>query len=232
MYKLFLFDMDGVLLEHKSSYEYCQQAIECDCKWVNLRSRMTFSTMKQANERALQKMYGRGFTKNRLTELAQNAPQMKGIWEVTNAIRAHNGTAVIISGGIGTFAQALMRQYPFADYVSNELHFNGDDQPPVWEIRCGQTDKGRIARSFQTSLGISKEETFAVGDSGNDCSMFSEAGLSVAFNGNDQARAAATVSIESDDLADILPIIYGNLSNQAMKTPLDRSLPIGSYGQA
>jgi phosphoserine phosphatase len=224
MYKLFLFDMDGVLLQHKSSWEYCQEAIGCDYKWLYMRSKVTFSTMERLNEKVLQKMTYHGFTQNKLLELAQNAPQVKGIWEVLNEIQAHRGLAVIISGGIGAFAQELTKQYPFTTYVSNELHFSGHGQPPIWEIRCGQSDKGRIARSFQAAFGVSKEETFAVGDSSNDCTMFSEAGLSVAFNGNEQAQAAATFSIESDDLSDILPIIYGNVSNCATRSMSDLGL--------
>ena len=125
--------------------------------------------------------------------------------------RPSRGLAVIISGGIGAFAQELRRQYPFDSYVSNELHFDRQNQPPRWEIRCGHSDKGKIARSIQAALGISKEETFAVGDYSNDCSMFSEAGLSIAFNGNDEAKASAKFSVESNDLSDILPIIYNKV---------------------
>ena len=84
-----------------------------------------------------------------------------------------------------------------------------------------------IARSFQTALGISKGETFAVGDFSNDCPMFYEAGLSIAFNGNEQAKAAATISVESDDLSDILPIIYGSVKNSKTRTTADRFLRFG-----
>jgi phosphoserine phosphatase len=224
MYKLFLFDMDGVLLQHKSSFQYCQEAIGCDCKWLYVMSRVTFSSMERVNEKVLQKMTCHGFTQEKLLELARNAPQMKGIWEVLNEIQAQRGSAVIISGGIGAFAQELTKQYPFTSYVSNELHFTGHDRPPIWEICCGQSDKGRIARSFQAALGVSKNETIAVGDSSNDCPMFSEAGLSIAFNGNEQAKAAATHSIESDDLSDILPVIYGKVGKDETRSVSDAGI--------
>lgn len=213
MYKLFLFDMDGVLLQHKSSFQYCQEAIGCDCSWFYELVDGDLLYDKHINKLVLQKMMGHGFTKDKLLELARNAPQMKGIGEVMNAVKAHRGVAVIISGGIGAFAQELKRQYPITSYVSNELHFDRPDNPPTWEIRCGHSDKGRIARSIQSAFGISKEETFAIGDYSNDCTMFSEAGLSVAFNGNHDAKAAATFSIESDDLSEILPMVFDNLSS-------------------
>ena len=210
MYRLFLFDMDGVLLQHKSSFQYCQEAIGCDCRWFYdlVDGDLLYDT--HLNGLVLSSMMGHGFTKDKLQELARNAPRMKGIGEVLEAVESHRGLAVIISGGIGAFAQELKRQFPFTSYVSNELHFDRPDQPPRWEIRCGHSDKGKVARSIQAALGISKEETFAVGDYSNDCSMFTEAGLSIAFNGNDDAKAAATYSIESDDLSDILPMVFGS----------------------
>jgi HAD superfamily phosphoserine phosphatase-like hydrolase len=224
MYKLFLFDMDGVLLQHKSSFQYCQEAIGCDCRWFYDLVEGDLIYDRHLNRLVLQKMIDHGFTKDKLLELARNAPQMKGIGDVLNAIEAHRGSAVIISGGIGAFAQELKKQYAFASYISNELHFERPDQPPTWEIRCGHSDKGKIARSFQAALGISREETFAVGDYSNDCTMFSEAGLSIAFNGNDDAKAAATCSIESEDLSDILPLVFGNAGSDQSKVRSQASL--------
>jgi HAD superfamily phosphoserine phosphatase-like hydrolase len=216
MYKLFLFDMDGVLLQHKSSFQYCQEAIGCDCSqfYSSVLSEMFYD--KELNRSVLQRMVGHGFTKEKLLELAQSAPRNKGIDNVLNAVGAHRGTAVIISGGIGAFARELTRQYPFACYFSNELNFGRPDQLPTWDIRCGHSDKGRIARAVQSALGMTREETFAIGDYSNDCTMFSEAGLSIAFNGNQDARAAATFCIDSDDLSEILPIVFGNSSTDAI----------------
>ena len=208
MFRLFLFDMDGVLLQHKSSWRYCQEAIGCDCRWFYDKVEGDLLYNNHLNDLVMEKMASQGFTKDRLLELARNAPQMKGIRKVMMEVQAHRGLAIIISGGIGAFAQELSKQYPFTSYVSNELHFNSNNKPPIWEIRCGYYDKGKIARSFQAAMGVSREETFAVGDNSNDCTMFAEAGLSVAFNGNDKAKATALFSVDSDDLADILPIIY------------------------
>ncbi|MGD0817178.1 MAG: HAD-IB family phosphatase [Methanomassiliicoccales archaeon] len=209
MYKLFLFDMDGVLLQHKSSWEYCQRAIGCDLEHFYDEFGQDVLNGKDLTMLVLQKMMKHGFTQIKLQELARNAPQMKGIEEVLTAINAHRGSAVIISGGIGAFAQELLNQYPFTEYVCNELHFNGHDLPPTCEIKVGHDDKGKVARTIIDTLGVSKEETVAIGDYCNDCPMFAEAGLSIAFNGDQDAKVVATHSIDSDDLADILPIIFG-----------------------
>jgi HAD superfamily phosphoserine phosphatase-like hydrolase len=209
MYKLFLFDMDGVLLQHRSSWQYCQEAIGCDCNHFYDEFEQDMLNGKDLTGLVLRKMMRYGFSQIKLRELARNAPQIKGVGNVLETIRTHHGSVIIISGGIGAFAEELSKQYPITKYVCNELHFDGNDRPPVCEIKVGHDDKGKVAKVIREAMGVSKEETVAVGDYCNDCAMFAEAVLSIAFNGDEEAKAAATCSVNSDDLVKILPIIYG-----------------------
>lgn len=209
MYKLFLFDMDGVLLKHKSSWEYCQKEIGCDVE--HFYDEFGEDVLDGGNliELVMQKMARHGFSQNVLRELARCAPQINGIGKVLAAVRANGGSAVIISGGIGDFARELSDQYPITQCVCNELYFDGSDRPPICKIKVGHDDKGKVARTIMAAMGVCKEETVAVGDSGNDCAMFAEAGLSIAFNGDEEAKRSAKHCVEGDNLASILPIIFG-----------------------
>ena len=201
--------MDGVLLRHRSSWRYCQEAIGCDCTHLYNAFTGDFFYDKDLNNSVMEKMVGHGFNQGKLNELARNAPQMKGIGEVMEALSARHGSSFIISGGIGAFARELVRFYRFNGYYSNELIFETNHQLPRWEIGVSYHGKGKVVKHIQTLLGITKEETIAVGDNTNDRTMFAEAGLSISFNGNNEAMSAANYHVESDDLADILPIIYG-----------------------
>ncbi len=208
MYKLFLFDMDGVLLKHRSSWQYCQQAIGCDLEHFYDEFEQDIREGKNLIELVMRKMADHGLTENVLIELARNAPRMKGVEVVLAEVRARGAKAVIISGGIGSFAEDLSKQFPISGYVCNEVHFNGNERVPTCEIKVGHEDKGKVARMIMAELGVAREETVAIGDYSNDCAMFAEAGMSVAFNGDRAARAAATHSVNSDDLADILPLFF------------------------
>jgi HAD superfamily phosphoserine phosphatase-like hydrolase len=208
MYKLFLFDMDGVLLQHRSSWAYCQEAIGFN--FENFRDEFERDMLAgmDLTELVMKKMWQHGFTQQRLVELARHAPQTKGIEKVLGTIRAHGGSAVIISGGIGAFAQELSVQYPFTSYVCNELNFDRIDRPPTCDIKVGHEDKGIIARKVIAEMGVDKEETVAVGDYNNDCLMFAEVGMSIAFNGDEKAKASASHCVDSQDLSDIIPHIF------------------------
>ena len=207
MYKLFLLDMDGVLLRHKSSWGYCQEAIGFDQAHFYDEFGQDILDGKDLVDLVMQKMARHGFTESKLQELARNAPQMNGVGKVLTAVHAAGASAFIISGGIGAFAQVLSEQYPITGYVCNELHFDRPDLPPRCDIKVGHEDKGKVARRIIAEMGVDKEEVVAIGDYGNDCAMFELAGLSIAFNGDQQAKAAATHNIESDDLSDILRFV-------------------------
>lgn len=208
MYKLFLFDMDGVLLQHRSSWEYCQEAIGCDIEHFYDEFAEDVLNGGDLVDLVMKKMSRHGFTREVLRELALNAPQTKGVQKVMDEIQANGGTVVLISGGIGDFAQVLADQYPISEWVCNEIHFHDSGATPTCEIRVGHTDKGLVARKVMADRGVSREETVAVGDRGNDCGMFTEAGLSIAFNGDQEARAAAGHCVDGDDLSGILAMIF------------------------
>ena len=64
-------------------------------------------------------------------------------------------------------------------------------------------------REFQIKYGIEKQRTVSVGNSFTDVPMFDNSALSIAFNPIDEkVIEAADVTVESDNLADVLDIIF------------------------
>lgn len=54
---------------------------------------------------------------------------------------------------------------------------------------------------------MSRHQCAAVGDSRSDVPLFAEAGLSIAFNADRQAREAASVSVDGNDLQTVIPLL-------------------------
>ena len=68
------------------------------------------------------------------------------------------------------------------------------------EITHASVTKGTGLLALAAQLGISPEQTIAVGDAGNDLPMLRAAGLAVAMgNANENARAAASVTVADND---------------------------------
>ncbi len=73
-------------------------------------------------------------------------------------------------------------------------------------------DKGKAVKKLAEKLGVKREETICIGDSLNDASMLSWAGLGVCVaNGSDEAKAYADVIAPSNDEEGVSYIIrkYG-----------------------
>jgi phosphoserine phosphatase len=75
-----------------------------------------------------------------------------------------------------------------------ERHFDADDKAAWVERICADR-------------GVPLSHAVAVGDSRSDLPTFARAGYSIALNADAAARAAATVSVDADDLRDLLPLL-------------------------
>lgn len=68
-------------------------------------------------------------------------------------------------------------------------------------------DKRDFALAQARRLGLAPRSCGAVGDSRSDLPLFASVGLSVAFNASAEARAAATTTVDDDDLRSVLPVL-------------------------
>ena len=67
--------------------------------------------------------------------------------------------------------------------------------------------KGDMMQRLQALLGVSKEDTIAVGDGANDRSMFEHANLKVAFCAKDILKKEANAIIDTKDMRKLLELI-------------------------
>jgi phosphoserine phosphatase len=79
------------------------------------------------------------------------------------------------------------------------------DQP--WGDICDGAEKRRTLLEVATLMGISMEQTIAMGDGANDLPMMGIAGLSVAYHAKPAVREQAHVAINSGGLDRLLALI-------------------------
>lgn len=86
------------------------------------------------------------------------------------------------------------------DLVRDEPYEIMDTMPSDLEIMPLGVDKGRGIHALAEHLGVTADETMAIGDGGNDVGMLQYAGRSVAMaNASDSAKAAAKYLTASND---------------------------------
>ena len=67
--------------------------------------------------------------------------------------------------------------------------------------------KGDMMQRIQSLLGVSQDDTIAVGDGANDLSMFKYASTKIAFCAKDVLKEASTHTIDTKDLSLVLNIV-------------------------
>ncbi|MBI0583843.1 MAG: HAD-IB family phosphatase [Methanomassiliicoccus sp.] len=210
-YGLVAFDMDGVLVDHSSSWTWVHEHFKVDNeaslveyiegriddrefmrrdveKWLNIRDDLCISDIE---------------------EILRPVPIIPGIRETISALRAGGMRCVIVSGGLDMAARRIAEENGFDDHIANSLACDESGRlTGEGVLRVELTNKRKALERFQQRYGVTAERTVAIGNSFVDVSMFSASGLSIAFNPIDEmVERSADVVLRARDLRAVLPPI-------------------------
>jgi len=154
----------------------------------------------------------KGVTTAHVDEVLRERMQLNpGAVELVAACQAAGMKVLLVSGGF-TYFTDVVRDRLCIDYTrSNVLEVQDGvltgrllDQP--WGDICDGAEKRKMLIETCVLLGISPQQTIAVGDGANDIPMMSVAGLSVAFHAKPAVRDFAQVCINSGGLDRLLEV--------------------------
>lgn len=133
---------------------------------------------------------------------------MPGAKKLIATLRSNGIRTVIVSGGFKIFT-GRVRELLGADAdIANDLEIVGGKLTgaPIEPV-LGKETKQRILESTAAEMGISLDETLAVGDGANDLPMLQTAGLGVAFRAKPSVAAAARCRVKYSDLTALLAFV-------------------------
>ena len=135
-----------------------------------------------------------------------------GAKELVDTCKQHGMKVLLVSGGFTFFADRLQHMLNIDFTRSNVLeiaegHLTGQlvDQP--WGDICDGAEKRKKLLETCAELGISPQQSIAMGDGANDLLMMGVAGLSVAYHAKPKVREQAMVSIQEGGLDRLLEIV-------------------------
>lgn len=202
---LVAFDVDGVLVPIKSSWEYLHEVFG-----TYNESRKYFEMFKAGKISYYEWMYldtsewiarfngklPRRVIVNELGKIPINK-NFEAIFEYVQRIGAKSA---LISGGINILVERVARFFNADFWFSNILLFDDNDYLIPGGIPLVPADKkGEILRSLANQLHLSKENIVYIGDSMWDESAFREAGLSIIY-GEDKEYPACIHAKNVDDI--------------------------------
>ena len=137
-----------------------------------------------------------------------------GAAKLVAACKAAGLKVMLVSGGFTFFTDRVRDELAIDFTRSNVLEIENGlltgrmiDQP--WGDICDGAEKRKMLLQTCADLGISAEQTIAMGDGANDLPMMGAAGLSVAYHAKPQVRAQATVAINEGGLDRLLEVLNG-----------------------
>jgi phosphoserine phosphatase len=120
-------------------------------------------------------------------------------------MKAHGARTVLVSGGFTFFTSRVAADAGFDANFGNVLlddgqHLTGTVAEPI----LGREAKLQTLEDEAKALGISYDETLAVGDGANDLDMIGRAGLGVAYHAKPIVAQAAGARVDHGDLTALL----------------------------
>jgi phosphoserine phosphatase len=132
----------------------------------------------------------------------------EGAEKLVSTLRAHGHFVTAVSGGFLEMVDPLAERLGLNAHKANRLaHENGLLTGELLGPIVDAEAKAQALRDWAAEFNVPLSNTVAVGDGGNDVLMLKEAQLGIAFMGKPVARAAADISIDTPDLAQVLSLL-------------------------
>ncbi len=202
--KIVVFDMDGVLVDVKSSWQYVHEAFDTSNE-ENLRRYVNREISYKELLRRDIMLWGKIHV-NKIKAILAQIPPMQGAKQTIDTLKKAGCKTAIISAGIALLADQLQRKleidYSFANTVLTDQNgiLTGEGKEVV-----NLLNKIDIFRRLAIMEKTSTSNCAVVGDSVYDIPLFREAGLSIAFNTDDpRVKKAADFTVKDKDLTKIL----------------------------
>lgn len=205
--RLIVMDMDSTLIQ--------VEVIDELAKYYNVGDKVSEITHRAMageldfNESLTHRVsFLKGLSEESLDHVAKNIPLTHGAELLIQTLKKLGYKIALISGGFDYFTNYLKNKLDLDFVKSNQLEIKdglltGKVIPPI----VNAESKAQLLESFAQELGISLNSVIAIGDGANDIPMLKKAGLGIAFNAKKKTQAAASASINQNNLAAILYLL-------------------------
>jgi phosphoserine phosphatase len=207
-WRLACFDLDGTLVQATSVSQHLADRFGQSPQMAELERRYAASEISNsvvADEQAA--MYG-GMPLARVIEALDDIPCIEGIDATVNTLREQGVNSLLCTVTWSFAAEEFCRRHGFVKGFGTEIDIEpGGMLTGRVQRHFDEWDKLAFVRAHCAEVGVELEDCIAIGDSRSDVPLFEVVGFSIAINATEQAREAASVALDTEDLTDVLALI-------------------------
>lgn len=206
--KLAVFDFDSTLMDGET-LEFLAREFGLQEKIAAITSRAMAGEIDFFESLTERVSLLKGLEQVKVEKICSELPLMKGAKETVTELKKAGYKTVCFSGGFKSATIPARHVLGLDADFSNILHFkNGKMTGLVGGEMMFSTSKGEMLQTLQSLLGVSYEDTVAVGDGANDLSMFKYAATRVAFCAKEVLKKEANIVICEKDLTKLLQPVF------------------------
>jgi len=207
--KLVVFDMDGTLLQPRSSWAQIHDHFGTDnteMLRLYIDHKITDEEFVKADIKLWNSNSKKTVNEEYINSIMDKIKPLKGAEILIKELQNKNIKTVILSGGIQYLADRWMNKWNMDYALANEL-IDDDKGNLTAIINSSGHNKGPMIDKIIKKYNYKKNQVAAVGDTIVDIPMFEKAGLSIAVNTNDERVISKANYHLKGDLSELKKLI-------------------------
>ena len=186
--KLVVFDMDGTIIEPRSSWAMIHEHFGTDnteMLQLYIDHKISDKDFVKADIQLWNSKSDKPVDEKYINSILDKAKPRKGAEELITNLHKANVKTIILSGGIQFLADKWARKWNMDGALANEL-IDDKNGNLTAIIKSSGHNKGPVMEKMIEKYNLEKNEIAAIGDTMVDIPTFERAGLSVAVNTEDE----------------------------------------------
>ncbi len=207
--KLVVFDMDGTIIEPRSSWAMIHDHFGTDNSemlQMYIDHKISDKEFVKADIALWNSKSDRPVNEEYINSILDKAKPRKGAEELIRSLHEENIKTLILSGGIQYLADKWAKKWNMDDALANDLIDDSEGNLTAI-IKSSGHNKGPVMEGMIEKYNLSKNEIAAVGDTVVDIPTFERAGLSIAVNTEDERVISKANYHLKGDLSELTKLI-------------------------
>lgn len=201
------FDLDGTLLRHTSASQLIADHLGYGRGFADVEARYRAGLISNADVARASASRLAGRTVTEMAAILDSGHWIRGVRDVLATLAGLNVPSVLATVSWDFVAEIVAQRFGFSAWCGTPMGVcRGYLTGQAGQVLEGK-DKAMFVASTCADHSILLKNAVAVGDSRSDLATFQSVGYSIALNADAQARAAASIHLDTDDLRDLLRLL-------------------------